>query len=261
MNKFPSRIICLTEESVETLYLLGKEDNIVGVSEYVRRPSEAMNLPKVTQFIKADFGMIQALGPDLVLGFSDLQKDIASELIGRGLNVFITNQRSLDEILSYVLLIGRIVGESRKAEVLVASFIEKMKSIEQKVQSFKHKPRVYFEEWDHPRITASKWVSELIENVGGVNVFSHKSGSLAKNRIVSDEEVIAANPDIILASWCGKPFKRDKLISRIGYGEINAVANNKVFELESEIFLQPGPALFIDGLDQLFKLFYNQPIS
>lgn len=255
MRNFPNRIICLTEESVETLYLLGKESCIVGVSEYVRRPTEAMSLPVVTQFIRSDIEAIVALKPDLVLGFSDLQKNIASELIGRGINVFVTNQRSLDEILNYILLLGRIVGEEGKAISLISEFKLKLEKIKKQALNFKYRPKVYFEEWDHPRISAIEWVSELIEVCGGNNIFSNKSKSLAKDRIVFDEEIISLDPEVIFACWCGKPFNASKLLERPGFEKIQAIKNKRVFELQPEIFLQPGPALFIDGVDILFELF------
>jgi len=247
---YPSKIICLTEESVETLYLLGKENLISGVSEYVKRP-KIHSHPIVTQFIKCNYDQIDSISPDLVIGFSDLQKDIARELIGRGHNVWITNQRSLKEILQQILLLSRIVGEEGKGLELVAQFEAKIEAVKERAKSFARPPRVYFEEWDHPRLTTIQWVSELITICGGENIFP--SHSFAKFREVTDEEIIRANPDIIFASWCGKPFKRDKLISRKGYEEINAVKNNQVYELTSEIFLQPGPALFIDGIDIMFS--------
>jgi iron complex transport system substrate-binding protein len=243
---FPARIICLTEESVETLYLLGKEELIVGVSEYVVRPLAAKKLPVVTQFIRSDIEKIVELRPDLVIGFSDLQKDIAKELIGQGLNVLITNQRSLSEILDYILFLGRIVGEQAKAETLVSAFKALRKSRS-------NRPRVYFEEWDHPRLTASQWVSELIEKCGGENIFADRIGPLGKDRKVTDEEVIERNPDFILGCWCGKKVNIDAIRSRSGYDAVSAVKNNKIIELPPEIFLQPGPALFVDGLDFLAR--------
>lgn len=246
MVSFPSKIICLTEESVETLYLLGRSELIQGVSEYVMRPPEAQKLPQVTQFIRSDIDKIVAMKPDLVLGFSDLQKDIARDLIGRGLNVFVTNQRSLEEILSYIHLLGRLIDESAKAQALVSGFRAKLAEFRNRPRSYR--PRVYFEEWDHPRLSCSLWVSELIEAAGGVNVFAHKTGAMAKDRAVTDEEIIAARPDLIIACWCGKPAKLDKIAGRPGYPKIPMV------EVAPEIFLQPGPALFVDGLSQLEAL-------
>jgi len=247
------RIICLTEETVETLYLLGRQDLIIGVSEYVERPAEAKSLPVVTQFIRSDIEQIVALKPDLVIGFSDIQKDIASQLIGRGLNVLVTNQRSLKEILNNILLLGRIVGEEAKAMELVKSFEEKLDSF--KSQAPKKRPKVYFEEWDHPRYSCIQWVSELIHATGGENIFAHKLGAMARDREVTDEEVIQANPDIIFGCWCGKKVKLESFEKR--YPNVSAVKNRHLWELDPAIFLQPGPALFVDGLDQMFEKIQN----
>jgi iron complex transport system substrate-binding protein len=244
------KIICLTEETVETLYLLGREDLIVGVSQYAERPKEAKKHPVVCQFIRSDIDKIVALKPDLVIGFSDLQKDIATELIGRGLSVLITNQRSLEEILDTILLIGRIIGEEQKALKLIFDFREKLAFFKEKSGQLSHRPKVYFEEWDHPRYSAIRWVSELIDACGGDNIFSDKVGSLAKDRCVQDEEVIEKNPEIIFGCWCGKPVKKESFERR--YPDVSAVRNQFIWELSPSIFLQPGPALFIDGLDQMF---------
>lgn len=252
---FPGKIICLTEESVETLYLLGRSDLIQGVSQYVERPLEAKLFPKVSQFVRSDIEQIVNMRPDLVLGFSDIQKDIARDLIGRGLNVFVTNQRSIAEILDYILLIGRIIGEGDRAQSLVDSFKQKIENYREKAKTLSWKPKVYFEEWDNPRLSGILWVSELIEICGGENIFKHKTGSLAQERKVSDEEVIELNPDIIFGCWCGKKVKIENIKSRSGYESIKAVKNDQIFELPPEIFLQPGPALFVDGLDELFQCF------
>jgi iron complex transport system substrate-binding protein len=251
----PSKIICLTEESVETLYLLGRSSLIQGVSEYVERPPEAKSLPKVTQFIRSDIEQIVSMGPDLVLGFSDLQKDIARDLIGRGLNVFVTNQRTLEEILDYILLLGRLVDAATKAETLVEGFRKKLEFVRREGKKFPRRPRVYFEEWDHPRLSGITWVSELIEACGGENIFKDRSGSMAATRKVEDPEVISLNPDIIFGCWCGKAVKVESIMSRPGYENVSAVKNEQVFELAPEIFLQPGPALFQDGLFIMLSYF------
>ncbi len=248
------RIICLTEESVETLYLLGKESLIVGVSEYVERPVEATLLPKVTQFIRSDVEEIIKLRPTLVLGFSDIQKDIARELIGRGLNVFVTNQRSLSEILSYIHMLGRLVGEQTRAIALTNDFQHRIETIKTKVAKLPRRPRVYFEEWDHPRLSGITWVSELIEICGGENIFSDRVGSMAKDRAVTDEMIRQRAPEIIFGCWCGKPVKIEKIMAREFYDTIPAVQNKFIWELSPAIFLQPGPALFLDGLDQMFSI-------
>ena len=251
---YPSKIICLTEETVETLYLLGRSDLIAGVSKFVERPPEAkLNHPIVSQFVRSDIEQILSLRPDLVMGFSDIQKDIARELVGLGLNVFITNQRSLQEILDQILLLGRLIGEEEKATRLVAEFKRKLEDYRQKSQG-KAPVKVYFEEWDHPRLSCIQWVSELIEATGGVNIFKHKTGSLAKERAVTDEEVVALNPDVIIGCWCGKKVETDSFAKRPGYQNVNAIKNQQVFEVDPAIFLQPGPALFVDGLSRMFSL-------
>lgn len=248
---FPAKIICLTEESVETLYLLGREDLIAGVSQYVERPPEAKKHPTVTQFIRSDIEQIVSMKPDLVIGFSDLQKDIASQLIGRGLNVFVTNQRSLSEILNNILLLGRMIGEEQKAQELVESFKQKLDEFRKK--KLKRRPRVYFEEWDHPNYTGIQWVSELIETCGGENIFRDKCGAMARDREVTFAEIIQRNPEIIFGCWCGKPVKLDSFAKRPGFEAVSAVQKKFIWELDPAIFLQPGPALFVDGLDQMFE--------
>jgi iron complex transport system substrate-binding protein len=241
--------------------LLGEGQRIVGVSEYVERPPEAKALPCVTQFIRSDIQKIIELKPDLIIGFSDLQKDIARELIGRGQNVLVTNQRKISEILDYIRFLGSIVEASSKARDLVASFESKILKIKNQAAGFKHRPKVYFEEWDHPRLSGIGWVSELIEICGGENIFHHRSGPMAMNRKVTDEEIIALNPDIIFGCWCGKKVNIEAICNRPGYQELSAVKNNQIFELDPAIFLQPGPALFVDGLDQIFSYFskLNEP--
>jgi iron complex transport system substrate-binding protein len=252
---FPSKIICLTEETVETLYLLGRSDLIQGISQFVERPPEARGAhPVVSQFIRSDVEQIVQMKPDLVIGFSDIQKDIAQQLIGRGLNVLITNQRSLQEILDQMQLLGRIIGEEERALSLVSEFKAKLQKTRQG-----HRPtkaiKVYFEEWDRPRLSAIQWVSELIEAAGGVSIFKHKTGSLASERTVTDDEVVQAAPDVILGCWCGKKVKLESFAQRPGYEAIPAIKNGMVFELNPAVFLQPGPALFVEGLDELTQLF------
>jgi iron complex transport system substrate-binding protein len=246
----PSRIVCLTEESVETLYLLGEERRIVGVSAFVKRPPETKNLKRVSAFTSANIPKILELGPDLVLGFSDIQKDIARDLIGAGVNVFIANHRSLDEILNYILLLGRMVDQGEKAIALVDSFKEKLKASRQWAQSLKIKPRIHLEEWDEPLISGIQWFAELVEACGGELCFPEKAkASLAMDRTLSHDQVIAANPDIIFGCWCGKPVDISSIEKREGYAALKAVKNQEIYELEPEIFLQPGPAPFVDGLD------------
>jgi len=236
----------MTEESVETLYLLGKEELIVGVSSFVQRPVAAKELPTISGFTHANIKKIQALEPDLILGFSDIQKDIAKDLIGLGFNVFITNQRSIAEILDYILMLGRLVNAQKEAQELVQKYQHKIDQIKKVANG----PKIYLEEWDEPLITGIKWFSELFEMCGFINIFQNQSSeSLAKNRFVNHEQIIERNPDYIFACWCGKKVSIDSIKNRSGYQHINAVKNNKIFELDPAIFLQPGPALFEAGLD------------
>ncbi|MFN8369869.1 MAG: ABC transporter substrate-binding protein [Bacteriovoracaceae bacterium] len=243
----------MTEESVETLYLIGKLDLVVGVSAYVKRPTHAREIETISAFTHANIKKIKALKPDLILGFSDIQQDIAKTLIGEGLNVFISNQRSLDEILNYIVLLSSMVGEANKGIALREAFLIKIEKT--KKQNLDKKPKVYFEEWNDPLISAIKWVSELITICGGEDIFSTISnGVKAKDRFITEQDIIDKNPDIILGCWCGKKVDIDSIKNRKDFHKINAVKNNRVFELEPEIYLQPGPALFVDGLDQLSKL-------
>ena len=251
---FPSKIICLTEETVETLYLLGRSDLIQGVSKFVERPPEAKtNHPMVSQFVRSDIEGIINLKPDLVIGFSDIQKDIAKELIAQGLNVLVTNQRTLQQILDQILFLGRIISEEAKAKKLVEEFSSKLDYYREKCRN-KPRVKVYFEEWDRPKISCIQWVSELIEAVGGENIFQNKSGSLATERFVTDEEVVSLNPDVIIGCWCGKKVNLESFTSRVGYKQIRAIQLGQVFEVSPAIFLQPGPALFVDGLRQMSEL-------
>jgi len=248
---FPQRVICMTEESVETLYLLGKQDLIVGVSSFVKRPEEAQKLPKISGFTHANINKIQELKPDLILGFSDIQKDIAKELIGLGHNVFITNQRSIEEILDYILMLGRLVNAQEKASKLIQSYQDKINSI----SKVKESPKVYLEEWDEPLISGIKWFSQLFELVGAVDIFKDKANqALAKNRFITNEEIILKNPDYIFPCWCGKKVDIESIYNRPGFDSINAIKNNNIHELDPTIFLQPGPALFESGIELVQKL-------
>jgi iron complex transport system substrate-binding protein len=252
----PDRIVCLTEETVETLYLLGEQDRIVGVSGYVVRPPEARKeKPKVSAFTSANVDKILALKPDLVLAFSDIQADIAASLIRHGLNVFTFNQRSVAEILSTIRMIGAIVGAGDRADALADTYSARLDAARSRAQALPRRPRVYFEEWDGPLITSIQWVSELIEIAGGINVFADRAaGSLAKERFVTPEEVIAAAPDLIIGSWCGKRFRPDHVIARPGFDAIPAVRTGDVYEIKSPLILQPGPACLTDGLDAIEQL-------
>ncbi|MBL7666242.1 MAG: cobalamin-binding protein [Bacteriovoracaceae bacterium] len=257
-KRLPHKIICLTEESVETLYLLGMQDKISGVSIYVERPEAAKLKPKVTSFVKAKYSEILALKPDLILGYSDIQKDIAKDLIEKGLNVFIANHRTVDGILNYVYTLANLVGNASAGEELIQILEQKINVIAKKSAQLKRHPRVYFEEWDGPMISAIEWVSELIEMAGGVNIFKDRAqGVLAKERFTTHEEVIQANPDIIFACWCGKKVNLSSISKRDGYEVISAVKNQQIFELDPSIFLQPGPAPLLEGLDILYHYFFK----
>ncbi|PCH59428.1 MAG: cobalamin-binding protein [Gammaproteobacteria bacterium] len=249
----PNRIVCLTEETTELLYLLGEQDRIVGISGFTVRPARARKeKPRVSAFTSAKIDKILELKPDLVLGFSDMQADIAAELVRQGVSVHIFNQRSIDEILSMIIMLGAMVGAQEKARVWVDNFIQKADALRSESVD-KPKPSVYFEEWDDPIITGIQWVSELIELAGGKDCFSdHGKESLAKNRIVANHrEVIDRRPDIIIGSWCGKKFRPGKVMERDGWHEIPAVKNGDVFEIKSCDILQPGPAALTDGLNQI----------
>jgi iron complex transport system substrate-binding protein len=248
----PSRIVCLTEETVETLYLLGEEARIVGVSGYCVRPARVRReKTRVSAFTSADIPKIFALEPDLVLTFSDLQGDIAAELIRAGLAVHAFNQRDIAGILAMIRTLGALVGVEEKAEVLVQSLGARLASVG--ASRRRHpRPRVYFEEWDDPLISGIGWVSELIEIAGGEDVFAKLKGKqAAKERIVSSEAVIEAAPDVILASWCGKKVVPGKIRSRPGWQAIPAIRDDRIFEIKSPLILQPGPAALTDGLDAI----------
>jgi iron complex transport system substrate-binding protein len=252
----PARIVCLTEETVETLYLLGEDARIVGVSGYaVRPPQVRKEKPRVSAFISADVPKILALEPDLVLTFSDLQADIVADLIRANVAVHAFNQRDIAGILDMVRMLGALVGQSAKADALAQSLAARVEAVRAQSAKLTRRPRVYFEEWDEPMISGIRWVSELVEAAGGIDVFpelSHRKN--AKDRIVSPEQVIAARPDIIIASWCGKKFAPAKLAARPGFDAIPAVASGFLREIKSPVILQPGPAALTDGLDALSQI-------
>ena len=249
----PQRIVCLTEETVETLYLLGEQDRIVGVSGYaVRPPQVRREKPRVSAFISADIPKILALKPDLVLTFSDLQADIVAELIRNNVAVHAFNQRDVAGIFEMILTLGALVGANDKAEALAGSLAARVDSVHQRALRRPRRPRVYFEEWDEPMISGIAWVSELIAAAGGVDVFPQLAERKnAKDRIVSADDVIAARPDIIVGSWCGKKFVPSKVAARAGFADIPAVRNGWLREIKSSLILQPGPAALTEGLDQL----------
>lgn len=254
--KYPSKIICLTEESVETLYLLGKEELITGVSAFVKRPIQAQSLPKVSFFTSSNYKKIIAREPDLILGHSDIQKNIARDLIELGQDVYIANHRSIEGILKYIAMLAKLVDAKEEGEVLIEKLLAQIQKAQKFSQSLTKKPKIYFEEWDDPKISAIQWVSELIELCGGVDINKEKSrGILAKDRFITDADIIAANPDIIFGCWCGKKVKINKIKGRAGYENLDALKNDHIFELEPEVFLQPGPAPLLDGIDILIDYF------
>jgi iron complex transport system substrate-binding protein len=250
----PRRIVCLTEETVETLYLLGEQDRIVGISGYCVRPPEARReKPRISAFTSADIPKILALAPDLVLSFSDLQADIVASLIREGIAVHAFNQRSVAEILDMVRLLGALVGKAAAGAVLATRLGDGVAAARQ--NALAQRPRVYFEEWDEPMISVIHWVSELIDAAGGIDVFADRArGKAAKDRFVTAEEVIAAAPDIIIGSWCGKKFRPEKLAARPGFASVPAVRNGALHEIKSPLILQPGPAALTDGLAALQRI-------
>ena len=255
--RYPERIVCLTEESTETLYLLGEERRIVGISGYTVRPPRArQEKPRVSAFLTARVGKILELKPDLVVGFSDLQADIARDLAKAGLNVLIFNQRSVQQILDMILALASLVGAADKGAALVKTLEQGLAEIRQSAKALPRRPRVYFEEWDEPMISGIRWVSELVEIAGGEDVFSAQSHSqAASGRIVSNPDlVIERNPDVILGSWCGKKFRPERVAARPGWQEIPAVKEDQLFEIKSADILQPGPAALTDGVRRIHAL-------
>jgi iron complex transport system substrate-binding protein len=254
VRHFPARrIVCLTEETVETLYLLGEQDRIVGVSGYaVRPPQVRREKPRVSAFTSADIAKIRALEPDLVLLFSDIQAMIAAELARAGLAVYVFNQRDVAGIFSMIQTLGALIGCPDKADELTEKLHGRIDAVAAVSQTLALRPRVYFEEWDDPLITGIGWVSELIEIAGGDDIFTELRGkAAAKDRVVTADEVAARMPDIILASWCGKKVRPEKIRKRPGWTVVPAVIRNRIVEIKSPLILQPGPAALTDGLDAI----------
>jgi iron complex transport system substrate-binding protein len=252
----PGRIVCLTEETVETLYLLGEQDRIVGVSGYVVRPPQARReKPRVSAFTSANIDKIIALQPDLVLTFSDLQADIAADLIRRGIDVHVFNQRTVVGILDMVRMVAAIMGANERGEELVGSFETRLAEARRRAECLSKRPRVFFEEWDDPLISAIGWVSELIEIAGGTDIFADRSNrGAARDRIVTAEEVVARQPDLIIGSWCGKKFRPERVAARSGFEQTPAVQHQDVYEIKSSLILQPGPAALTDGVAEIQKI-------
>ena len=261
MSRLPQRIVCLTTETVEVLYALGEQARIVGISGYtVRPPAARKEKPKVFAFTSGDIEKILAVQPDLVLTFSDLQSDIARDLIKAGIAVYAFNTRSVEDILGMVETLGRLVGAEAKALTLVGELeaqIEQARaSAASRFAASGRRPQVYFEEWDEPLINGIRWASELIEIAGGVDIFAERARSpLARDRRPSAEEVIERAPDIIIGSWCGKHFRPERIAARPGWANIPAVNRQNMFEIKSAIILTPGPVAISEGLPLLLDIF------
>ena len=253
----PRRIVCLTEETTEWLYLLGQQHRIVGISGYTVRPRQArQEKPRVSAFLSAKIDKILALEPDCVFGFSDLQADIASALIRHGIQVTVFNQRSVDEIFSMMYQVAAIVGEPAQGLAQIAAMRSGLGAIADAAASLPRRPRIFFEEWDTPHISAIRWVSELISIAGGDDCFPElAANSLGKDRIIGDSmEIVRRNPDIIIGSWCGKKFRPEKVAARAGWADVAAVRDRQLYEIKSADILQPGPAALTDGLAQLHAI-------
>ena len=253
----PQRIVCLTEEPTEVLYALGEQHRIVGISGFTVRPAIARReKPKVSAFTSARIGEILKLQPDFVVGFSDIQADIAAELIRQGVEVWISNHRSVDGILDYVRRLGALVGAGEKANAYADGLQRGLRKIGQSSAQLPRRPRVYFEEWDEPPISGIRWVAELVRIAGGEDVFPELAAeSLAKHRILADaHEVVRRAPDIIMGSWCGKKFRPDKVAARPGWDAIPAVRDGELHEIKSPLILQPGPAALTDGVREMTRI-------
>lgn len=258
VDTYPSRIVCLTEETTEVLYLIGEGDRVVGVSGYTVRPPEARRKPKVSAFINARFEKIAALEPDLVLAFSDLQADIARELVARGYAVHVFNQRTIAEILQMVRTVGALVGRTDAAEALAARLEAGLEDVRARAAALPRRPKVFFEEWDDPLISGICWVDELVAIAGGESIFPElRGGRLGRDRIVDPAEVARRNPEIIVASWCGKAMRKRTIVERPGWEAVAAVRNDRIYEIKSTYILQPGPASLTEGVNQFATIILN----
>jgi iron complex transport system substrate-binding protein len=256
-SRYPQKIVCLTEETTETIYLLGEQDRIVGISGFTVRPPEARrDKPKVSAFTSAKLDKIAALKPDLILGFSDLQADIAADLVKLGLEVHIFNHRSVADIFRMISTLGGMLGCEAKTKRLVAEFEEGLDKLKTATAKLPRRPKVYFEEWDEPQISGIAWVSELVGIAGGIDIFPELAKqSLARDRIVKDPlEVPRRAPDIILGSWCGKKFRPRSVAARPGWDEVPAVREGELHEIKSSLILQPGPAALTDGVHAIHSV-------
>ena len=253
----PRRIVCLTEEPTETLYLLGEQERIVGISGFTVRPAIARReKPKVSAFVSAKIDAILALEPDFAIGFSDIQADIAAELIRRGVEVWISNHRSVAGILDYIRRLGALVGAASRADDLADALERSLSAIERDAAALPRRPKVYFEEWDEPPITGIRWVAELVRIAGGNDIFPERAiEPLARQRILEDPgEVVRRAPDIIIGSWCGKKFRPDRVAARPGWDAMPAVRDGELHEIKSPLILQPGPAALTDGVSAIARI-------
>jgi iron complex transport system substrate-binding protein len=253
----PQRIVCLTEEPTETLYALGEQHRIVGISGFtVRPPAARREKPKVSAFTSAKIDAILALKPDFAIGFSDIQADIAAELVRRGVEVWISNHRSVEGILDYIRRLGALVGAGARADAWAGELQRGLDAIAADAARLPRRPRVYFEEWDEPRITGIQWVAELVRIAGGDDIFPERAReSLAKQRILADdEETIRRAPDIVFGSWCGKRFRPERVAARAGWADVPAVRDGELHEIKSPIILQPGPAALTDGVAEIARI-------
>ncbi len=253
--RYPERIVCLTEETTETLYRIGAGDLVVGVSGFTVRPKEARQKPKVSSFLDANFDRILELKPDLVLGFSDLQADLGRELALRGVPVYLFNQRSVAQILQVVRILGALVGRSERGESLASELEANLERHARNAAALPRRPRVFFEEWNDPLISGIRWCSELVEIAGGEDICAEsRTQQAAKGRIYAPEEIARRNPEAVIASWCGRKATREKIRARPGWNTVQAVVEDQLYEVKSSYILQPGPAALTDGVDQLAQI-------
>jgi iron complex transport system substrate-binding protein len=259
---YPRRIVCLTEETTETLYLLGEGDRVVGVSGYTVRPPEARNKPRVSAYLTAKYDKIEALEPDLILAFSDLQAPIVNDLIRRGHTVVTFNQRSVAEILQMIRMLGGLIGCSAKAEALASKLESGLDEIRESAAQLPRRPRVYFEEWDDPLISGIQWVEELVEIAGGEPIFPElRNAKLGQDRVVQPDEVARRNPEVIIGSWCGKPVRPKRIAGREGWQDVAAVRDGHIYEIKSAFILQPGPAALTEGVRQMHAVISRAAIG
>ena len=252
---FPQRIICLTDETTEVLYLLGEQDRIVGVSGYATRPPEARRKPRVAAFKSAKIDAILDLKPDLVLTFSDVQAEITRQLVLRGVTVLNFNQRGIAQIFDMIAVLSRIVGKQQEGDALVESLQSVLRAIQQSARTFPYRPRVFFEEWKEPLISGIRWLEELVEIAGGAIIFPELAGAgKAQDRVVDPATVVERDPEVILASWCGMKVNKPLILSRTGWNAISAVRSGHVYEIKSTYILQPGPASLTEGVRQIHAI-------